>query len=37
MSEPIRETIGMRTMFWTWMTLITGGLIFIIVTALSGR
>ena len=32
-----QETIGMRTMFWTWMILIAGGLAVMIVLPLLGR
>ena len=28
---------GMRAMFWTWMTIIAGGLLVMIVLPLSGR
>ena len=37
MTPTKQETIGMRTMFWTWMTLIAGGLAVMIVLPLLGR
>jgi len=37
MDDSARDTAGMRTVFWTWMAIIVGGLAFIITTALGGR
>ncbi len=37
MSEPARDTAGMRTVFWTWVGIIAGGLAFMIATAIGGR
>lgn len=37
MEEPTQDTVGMPTMFWAWMTIIVGGLAFMLVTGLSGR
>lgn len=32
-----RETAGMHVVFWTWMMLIVGGLVIMIVLPLAGR
>lgn len=37
MTEQKTETIGMRTMFWTWMAIIIGGLALMIAIPLAGR
>ena len=36
-SQERGETAGMRAMFWTWMTLIGGGLLVMILIPLGGR
>lgn len=37
MIEPVRDTAGMRAVFWIWTGIIVGGLTFVIATALGGR
>lgn len=37
MDEPAADTAGMRTMFWAWMVIIGGGLLFMLITAFGGR
>ena len=37
MTASKQETTGMRIMFWTWMILIMGGLVVMIVLPLAGR
>lgn len=37
MGEPAHGTAGMRSVFWTWMVIIAGGLAFMITTAIGGR
>ena len=37
MTPTKQETAGMRSMFWTWMILVAGGLAVMIVLPLLGR
>lgn len=37
MSDPETNTAGMRAVFWTWMTIIVGGLAVMIILPLMGR
>jgi hypothetical protein len=37
MGDSKQDTTGMRTVFWTWMVLIVGGLAVMIVLPLLGR
>jgi len=37
MNEPATGTAGMRAVFWAWMVIIGGGLLFMLATALGGR
>lgn len=37
MNRSARDTTGMRVVFWTWMTIIGGGLAFMLIMGLGGR
>lgn len=37
MERSTRDIAGMRVVFWTWMTIIGGGLAFMVIAALGGR